>query len=846
MKKGLTIAFFFICSWASGTTYYVATNGKDSNPGSFSQPWGTWGKAFTSTSVKAGDTIFIRGGVYNITVNNGSGYRVTRAGTADNLIVYSNFPGEIPILDCSNVQTTTQYPVAVQASTSDGANYVKFIGLTVRNHPQYRKDVMTWVKGFGCENGFFTFENCTAYNIEGHGFDSYFYNGYPIVNGAHTFINCDAYVCYNPEVISGYLPGNAGVGFNSQNWYGTEGHAYAINCRAWECGDQGFSWNGEHYCEAVGCWSFNNGKLQGDGHGFKLGWHDREYPAAGRLNVVNKNCIAAYNRASGMTTNDSGEGIATGMNIYNNLIYHNGYSDHPSWRYQYGLYVYNTPDDDSDELLRIFRNNICFDNAYGEVYVASGAYYTHSHNSWDGGATITAADFKALPESQVAGISLLSSPRNQDGSLPDLGDYFQLADNSDAIDAGLNVGIPFAGEAPDLGFLETKVAADTPLIPTLIKAVIENANPSQLVMTYSLPLANTVPANSAFTVRVNSTARSLNAVAISGTTVTLTLASPVNYGDQVTVAYTKPSINPIQTPQGAQAASFAAQTVNNNVAANQPPVVNISSPTKSNSFIAPATIIIEATATDPDGTIKKIEFFSGTKKIGELTIAPFIFSWKNVPHGSYVLKAVATDNKGATSTSDEVIVVVEESTTINQKPVVSIKNNGQSKIIKKNSLVQIEVEAYDPDGSISLVTVKNGDDTLATFSASPYVLKWEARDTGKFYLSTTATDNLGAVSSSNLELIVIPVTDEDIILALYPNPTNGNITIELDDETTDNTSDYYEIILVNTAGVIIYRDRIASTENIININLTDRPPSPYVLMVSSGNKLVGTRKLIKY
>ncbi|HQK69456.1 MAG TPA: SwmB domain-containing protein, partial [Bacteroidales bacterium] len=576
MKKGLTIAFFFICSWASGTTYYVATNGKDSNPGSFSQPWGTWGKAFTSTSVKAGDTIFIRGGVYNITVNNGSGYRVTRAGTADNLIVYSNFPGEIPILDCSNVQTTTQYPVAVQASTSDGANYVKFIGLTVRNHPQYRKDVMTWVKGFGCENGFFTFENCTAYNIEGHGFDSYFYNGYPIVNGAHTFINCDAYVCYNPEVISGYLPGNAGVGFNSQNWYGTEGHAYAINCRAWECGDQGFSWNGEHYCEAVGCWSFNNGKLQGDGHGFKLGWHDREYPAAGRLNVVNKNCIAAYNRASGMTTNDSGEGIATGMNIYNNLIYHNGYSDHPSWRYQYGLYVYNTPDDDSDELLRIFRNNICFDNAYGEVYVASGAYYTHSHNSWDGGATITAADFKALPESQVAGISLLSSPRNQDGSLPDLGDYFQLADNSDAIDAGLNVGIPFAGEAPDLGFLETKVAADTPLIPTLIKAVIENANPSQLVMTYSLPLANTVPANSAFTVRVNSTARSLNAVAISGTTVTLTLASPVNYGDQVTVAYTKPSINPIQTPQGAQAASFAAQTVNNNVAATSPVYVRSS------------------------------------------------------------------------------------------------------------------------------------------------------------------------------------------------------------------------------------------------------------------------------
>ncbi|NLD45800.1 MAG: T9SS type A sorting domain-containing protein, partial [Clostridiaceae bacterium] len=360
-------------------------------------------------------------------------------------------------------------------------------------------------------------------------------------------------------------------------------------------------------------------------------------------------------------------------------------------------------------------------------------------------------------------------------------------------------------------------------------------------------LANIVPANSAFTVRVNSTARTVNTVTISGTTVTLTLASPVSYSDQVTVAYTKPSTNPIQTPQGAQAASLAAQSVNNRVAANQPPVVIISSPTKSSSFIAPATIIIEATATDPDGTIKKIEFFSGINKIGELMAAPFNFSWKNVPQGSYSLIAVATDNKGATSTSGEVIVVVEESsTTINQKPVVNITNHGQSKKIKKNSLVKIEVEAYDPDGSISLVTVKNGDATIATFTAAPYVLSWEACDTGKFYLSATATDNLGAVtSSSNLDLTVISVADEDIILGLYPNPTNGRITIELED-VTDNTSDYYEISLVNMTGVTVYRDRIPRTENIINLDLTDRLPSPYILMVSSGKRLVGTRKIIKY
>ncbi|NLB72396.1 MAG: DUF5018 domain-containing protein [Chloroflexi bacterium] len=151
-----------------------------------------------------------------------------------------------------------------------------------------------------------------------------------------------------------------------------------------------------------------------------------------------------------MSTNDSQQGVAGSMHIFNNLIYHNGYHD---WSYRYGLYIYDTPDNSTNELNRVFRNNIAFDNAYGQVYNDGGAY-THSNNSWDGGATITSADFKALPASQNAGIAILSAPRKPDGSLPDLGDYFQLTSTSDAIDAGVDVGLPYVGAAPDLGPFE--------------------------------------------------------------------------------------------------------------------------------------------------------------------------------------------------------------------------------------------------------------------------------------------------------------------------------------------------------------------------------------------------------
>ncbi len=83
--------------------------------------------------------------------------------------------------------------------------------------------------------------------------------------------------------------------------------------------------------------------------------------------------------------------------------------------------------------------------------------------------------------------------------------------------------------------------------PGYVSSAIGNATPSVLEMTYNMALANVVPAASSFSVKVNSAARTINAVAISGTMVLLTLASPVVYGDVVTVAYTKPSTNPLQT-----------------------------------------------------------------------------------------------------------------------------------------------------------------------------------------------------------------------------------------------------------------------------------------------------------
>ena len=110
--------------------------------------------------------------------------------------------------------------------------------------------------------------------------------------------------------------------------------------------------------------------------------------------------------------------------------------------------------------------------------------------------------------------------------------------------------------------------------PVYVSSVITSATPTVLEMTYDLTLANIVPAASAFSVLVNSVSRTVSSVSISGTKVLLTLASPVVNGNVVSIAYSKPATNPLQTAAGGQAASFGAQAVTNNVGTVNPVYVS--------------------------------------------------------------------------------------------------------------------------------------------------------------------------------------------------------------------------------------------------------------------------------
>ena len=70
----------------AGNVYYVATSGSDQNPGTLEKPFLTLERA--AQSLQAGDTCYIRGGVYRETL------RPVHSGTADKRITYAAYNGE--------------------------------------------------------------------------------------------------------------------------------------------------------------------------------------------------------------------------------------------------------------------------------------------------------------------------------------------------------------------------------------------------------------------------------------------------------------------------------------------------------------------------------------------------------------------------------------------------------------------------------------------------------------------------------------------------------------------------------------------------------------------------------
>jgi len=317
----------------------------------------------------------------------------------------------------------------------------------------------------------------------------------------------------------------------------------------------------------------------------------------------------------------------------------------------------------------------------------------------------------------------------------------------------------------------------------------QGATTTSGVVTISVTTANTAPAititgpanNASFTAGA-SVALTANASDANGTVTKVEFFSgTTKLGEDLTSPYgfSWPNV-PAGTftltakatdNQGATTTS-AAVTITISVATvNTAPVVSITGPANNASFTAGASVSLTANASDANGTVTKVEFFSGTTKLGEDLTSPYSFSWPNVPAGTFMLTAKATDNQGATTTSAAVTITISVAT-VNTAPVVSITGPANNASFTAGASVTLTANASDANGTVTKVEFFNGATKLGEDLTSPYGFTWANVPAGTYSVTARATDNDGVASNSTAVTIVVAVANTPPVINIT-SPTNN-------------------------------------------------------------------------
>ncbi len=92
------------------------------------------------------------------------------------------------------------------------------------------------------------------------------------------------------------------------------------------------------------------------------------------------------------------------------------------------------------------------------------------------------------------------------------------------------------------------------------------------------------------------------------------------------------------------------------VGTNAAPVVSLTAPAAGTVIDTGVGLDLAANASDPDGTVTRVEFYDGDTRIGEDPTAPFGMSWAPQTAGEHRIVARAVDNLGASTDSSPVVV----------------------------------------------------------------------------------------------------------------------------------------------------------------------------------------------
>jgi len=432
-------------------TYYVSTTGDDADPGTLAEPWATMQHA-ADTAVAGDDVIFLNG-----TYSAGTGdFFDTNSGSSGNWITFRAQTTGSVILEYNNN--------AEWKWTFDGVDYVHMIGFVVDCD---RANVSAAVRIKSAT--YIYVQDCTIRETLGHGFR--------IQTGTINNITIDG--CdINPNYWSG--TGRDGVYI-----YGPASYITVTGCTIHRTDHNGVSVN---YADNI---TIDNNEIYAVySHGVSLSSDASTVTV--RDNYIHGDPTWSYGSIRGIENgifiHDDGQSY---IYIYRNdicdcsdaAIYLRDDIDGPVYIWNNSCYNTNQEVGDQDDgtihawnitgttpVVEI-KNNIFHTTQYRAMHLESGCNlgnFDMDYNLWNATTNpsgqeirrlgVTYATFAAY---QAAGYEPNSVMQQDPLWLDKANCDFTLRSGSPAIDAGVDVGLPYHGAAPDIGSYEYRAGLST-------------------------------------------------------------------------------------------------------------------------------------------------------------------------------------------------------------------------------------------------------------------------------------------------------------------------------------------------------------------------------------------------
>ncbi len=264
---------------------------------------------------------------------------------------------------------------------------------------------------------------------------------------------------------------------------------------------------------------------------------------------------------------------------------------------------------------------------------------------------------------------------------------------------------------------------------------------------------------------------------------------------------------------------------------NVAPTVSLNKPANNSVYTLGETISLEATASDPNGNLDKVNYNINGGFYKTMTAAPFNTTFKPTEVGTYTILVKSFDTDGLTKQESVTITVKAP----NRQPTVALTSPADGSVYELGETINLSANATDPDGNLEKVNYNVNGAFYRTIPNAPYNTIFKPTEAGTYTILVKSFDAEGLTKE---EFVTITVNepalsnndftkDTKIVeIKAFPSPAISTLNIV---GIANDTS----VSIISLNGKIVMREMMS--KNKTQIEVSGLAKGLYFLKIENGS-----------